>query len=185
MNDSRRGVLQRLSRVKRVSVGEEIATIVFTVALIVLANLFADRLQVSISAGTACMVYRIIQPGFLALLPLLTIRWALDIPIAVTLLVLRRRTPVLFILAAALSLFDIYIILQFLAGGLDIYFSLEILQALNLDLLIAFIRPGYIIVLIIALLAAAFELLSNLVKALFCNLHSEEEQEADDDGLSD
>ena len=177
METSNRGVLQRLCRVKPVSVGEEIATIIFTAALIVLANLFADRLQVSISTGTACMVYRIIQPGFLALLPLLTLRWALDIPIAVTLLVLRRRTSVLFLLAAALSIFDIYIIMRFLSGGLDTFFSLEILTALNLDVLASFVRPGYIIVLVIALIAAAVELLRNVVKAIFCNLQSGDEQD--------
>lgn len=57
--------------------------------LIILFTLFRDRLQIVLSAGTACAVYAVFQPGFLAVIPLLIVRWSLDIlrSIGVTILI--------------------------------------------------------------------------------------------------
>lgn len=104
--------------------------------LIILFTLFRDRLQIVLSTGTSCAVYAIFQPGFLALIPLLTARWSLEIIGSLASLLLGRKVTAAEWLEVFLALFDFILLGYLLSGGIEKFFSLDILRSTGLPILI-------------------------------------------------
>jgi hypothetical protein len=158
------GDLVEIPEQKRVKLSEPIASIIATAILISLVTIFIDRLQIRLSAGTACVVYQIFREGFYHIIPLLVFRWSLDILLGVILIIQRVRTRKLLVFEVLLAGFDIGIILLFLLNGLDHFFSLEVLMSLNIPVLVSMMDWLFYGVLILVLVLSVIDIVRKIIQ---------------------
>ncbi len=158
------GDLVEIPEQKRVKLSEPIASIIATAILISLVTIFIDRLQIRLSAGTACVVYQIFQKGFYHIVPLLVFRWSLDIVLGVILIIQRVRSRKVLVFEVLLAGFDIGIIIIFLINGLDHFFSLDVLRSLDIPVLVSLMDWLYYGVLILVLVLSTIDIVRKIIQ---------------------
>lgn len=148
----------------KVTLSEPIATLIFTIAFIVIFNFFAELIQVRKSAGNACVAVSIFTLGFYRMIPLLTARWILDCILAVMLIVKRERTKSIRVCELIPAVIDVGLVLFFLIKGVKYFISLEALTDAGFLVFTKMFSWGFYITLLLILGFTTYEIIKNSIQ---------------------
>ncbi len=120
--------MPKLEYQKSPGIADSVFSIVFSLVFIVILTRFRDRLGVCSTAGDLCIFFPVLGPSFLALIPVLVIRWLLEIGFHSVMLWKRAWSESLRIAEICLSIADIAILSLFLRGAPDDFIRFDLME---------------------------------------------------------
>ncbi len=161
------GKLEKLEYQKSPGIAEPVFSIVFSLALIIVLTGFRDRLGYSGTLGNMSIYIPELGSRLVALIPILILRWLLEIGFNIILLVKRAWNEPLRISEVGLSIADIAILVLFLQGTPDEYIRFDLMeQAESFGAVAPVLRWVFTGIIVLILALTAFETFGK-IKGLF------------------
>ncbi len=155
--------LPKVEHMKPPSILESAAGILVAAALITLFTVFGDRFGLTMKVGSASVYIPALGSGFIALIPLLLVRWWASILYHGALLWKRAWTIWLRIANLVLTAFDAVILLLFLQGSPDRFIRFDLMErTTEFAPLASMLRSLFTVVIILLLALTAYEMIKQV-----------------------
>ncbi|MGM0431893.1 MAG: hypothetical protein ACQEQU_04200 [Spirochaetota bacterium] len=154
--------LQKKVPSNSVSKSEQIISILFSAALIVVLLLFAEQIGIYFPGENACIFIPILRDGFFAFVPVLIVRILLGIALSGVLLYqggFYLRTNMFSVL---LGCIDIVIAIIFIRNGTSFFFDFTALTRIGVDILAPLVRVLFYGILVLIIVLSVIEIIKRI-----------------------
>jgi|GEM_PF-1790699 len=159
-----------VKKTQGVSLGEQIATIVFSVILIILLNFYIDRLSTFVNRGEMVFIFPTLTEGFRGYFPYITVQLALSAVLAVYLIGRREMNLFSRIAGYCLKGFSIAILIGLLTVGklVEAPAGLVLSQELPVDMDMIMLVVNNVLrgVFILSIGLTVYEIIKDIVKVV-------------------